>query len=78
MSAFNRFLPAGNRFAQYFDRMRHLVRCQLIELQPAAQAVGYDTFGIDLFYLCDQSAAQMNRCLMKPLLKAHYAGHPAK
>ena len=57
--------------------MRDWMRQQLVELQPAAEAVGDNPVRIDLTDLVHQAAAQLSRRFVELPFEPHDAGHAA-
>jgi hypothetical protein len=57
--------------------MEHFKRQELVELQPATEAISHKDFRVHFFYFTYQSASELDGGLVKILLEPHDTGQPA-
>jgi len=61
------------RFFYNLNGMEYLIRSELIELDPATEAICGEHFRAHALYFCYQPACDLNGQLMELLFKAHNA-----
>ena len=63
----------GIGFLQHLNRVKYIIRQWLVELQPAAQAVRYNSLGVEGSDFFHERASQLNGSLMILALETHDA-----